>query len=59
MQTLLIKLKGTSNMMNKKMQVEGKKSGGAESSLKPVDVRKAASLGNAAKTPKKSGQLGD
>jgi len=46
-------------MMNKKMQVEGKKSGGAESSLKPVDVRKAASLGNAAKTPKKSGQLGD
>ena len=41
----------------KKMQLEGIPSGGAESKLKPVDVRKAASLGMAAKTPKKTGKL--
>ena len=39
------------------MQLEGKKSGGAESTLKPVAVPKAASVGAAAKTPKPSGQI--
>tara|TARA_R110000850_G_C9724960_1_gene442695 strand:- start:286 stop:420 length:135 start_codon:yes stop_codon:yes gene_type:complete len=44
-------------MKDKKMQLEGKKSGGAESTLKPVAVPKAASVGAAAKTPKPSGQI--
>ena len=44
-------------MKDMKKQVEGKPSGGAESSLKPVDVPKAASVGGAAKTPKPSGQI--
>ena len=44
-------------MKDMKKQVEGKKSGGAESTLKPVDVRKAASIAKAAKAPKRSGKL--
>jgi len=57
MQILPIKLKGTNNMMNKKMQLEGKPVVGATSKLKSVDVRKAASIAKAAKAPKRSGKL--
>ena len=37
-----------------KKQVEGKP---VKSDLKPVDYAKVASLGNSAKTPKKTGQI--